>query len=142
MIGLLALALQAATPDVVTDTVSVGPTFQVTAETKPMIFRYMDCLQPPGLLLRPPTSGTAVAQAEARIAACADTRKWALSTGVSVYRREPGGDPDATHFLNRSLDTLEQGLLRNAQFTDKLISGVIKPADLQHQPVIADPGGT
>lgn len=132
MIGLLALALQSASPDTALDTITATG-FQTTTETQPMILYYQNCLAPPGVMMRPPTSGTAEARANARIAACADIRKWALSTGISVYRAECGGDPDATHFMNTSLDQVDRGFLAEGRFTDAFISGKIKPADLNGQ---------
>lgn len=141
MIGLLFLALQSTNPDQVLDRTTVTR-FQTTTETQPMIIYYQNCLAPPGVMIRPPVSGTSEAQAKARIAACADTRKWALSAGVSVYRAEPGGDPDPGHYINISLDQIEQGFLAQARFFDNLISGKIKPSDLRDKPVELTPGGT
>jgi len=141
MIGLLFLALQAATTDQVVDTIT-ATRFQTTAETQPVILQYLDCLAPPGIMVRLPASGTSEDQARARIAACAETRKWAISTGVSVYRPELNGDPDAAHFMNASLDQVEQGFLAQARYVDDFNSGKLKPPALQPPPAVPDPNGT
>jgi hypothetical protein len=137
MIGLLALALQAAATSQL-DTVTVTR-FQTTAETQPMILYYANCLSPEGVARSVSVTGTAEADAKARIAACSRIRAWALSAGISVYRPEPGGDPDARHYMNASLDQVEQGYLADARFSDDLTSGKIDPSTLSGQPIVLPP---
>jgi hypothetical protein len=140
MIGLMVLALQVAAPSTVVNSSTITR-FQTTAETQPMILRYNACLRSAVGALRPTSTNTAEAQANSRVAACADIRKWALSTGSAAYRRDSGGDLDGHHYMETSLAQVEQGFLAQARFIDGLVSGKIKPSDLGAKAIQLTPNG-
>lgn len=115
--------------------------FETTPETKAAILYYSHCLSPPGVITRFPVSGTAEAEARARIAACSKAREWALTAGISAYRPERDGDPDAGHFMNTSLDQIDRGFLANARYEDNLISGKATPPTSQDGTIIPEAPG-
>jgi hypothetical protein len=118
---LLILALQMSEPELRTDSVTYAmPALQITPEIAPMIDTYYRCAFPDAFGTHKVVMGKEEANARVRMTACGEVRRWAVSAAISAYKPQPGGEKDATTFVNRAFDSIDAGQIGLARMLDGL----------------------
>jgi hypothetical protein len=135
---LLLLAAQASEQPVVRretfSTRTRGP--QVTKEIIPFVKRYYDCLYPPGVVTSTKAAGKSNAQiAQDRLDACKETREWAVTGSIRVYKPGRGDRRSAKKFVGQAFETIDQGHITQARFVDDLVAGRAQLPDDRSKPI-------
>ena len=73
--------------------------------------------------------------AQERLAACSETRQWAITSSISTYKPESGNLRPAEEFVNGAFETIDRGHMTQAQFVDDLIAGKAQLPDDRSKPI-------
>ncbi len=131
---MLLLAMQSPEPEIRTESFTYEmPPMELTPEIAPMVKTYYECAFPVAFGTHRIVVGKEETNARTRMAACAETRAWAISAAVSAYKPRPGGERDAKLFVNRAFDAVDAGGLGLAKVLDSP-HGTAQEIDVPSQP--------